>query len=55
MSCKAFTCYVETDANGFVTHNSAAIVRKFTGQSIHNLVRWMNKIGGFRWHEYKKE
>jgi len=55
MSCKSFTCFVETDEHDIVTRNSAPIVRVFVGQHIKNLVGWMKRIGGFRHKEFTNE
>jgi len=51
MSCRRFTCLVVSDKNDRVAKGSAAIVGRFRGQHIKNLVKWMKKLGGFRFKE----
>ena len=46
LSCKRFTVCVDV-VDGRITE-TAPIVKKFRGQSIDNLRRWMTKLGGFR-------
>lgn len=52
LSCKKFTVQVEVDDNGIITEG-APIVKKFVGQPIVNLTRWMNDLGGFRFNKLK--
>lgn len=42
VSCTAWTVMVETDAAMIITR-AAPIVRKFTGQPLHQLTRWAGK------------
>jgi hypothetical protein len=55
LSCSAFTCYVASDEDDFVMKQSAPIVRRFRGQHIKRLVRWMKDIGGFMCAEYNED
>jgi len=47
LSSRKMTMGVDTDDKGIII-NSAPIVRKFKGQHIKNLVKWMKKQGGFK-------
>lgn len=49
-SCSKFTVLVIT-VNGII-RDGAPIIRKFKGQRLENLARWMAKFGGFKWHKY---
>jgi hypothetical protein len=46
LACRAFTVDVETDDAGTITR-APILARKFLGQPIENLTRWMAKYGGF--------
>lgn len=48
LSSKRMTIGVVTDQQGVIVE-TAPIARKFVGQRLSNLVRWMKKQGGFRW------
>ena len=43
------TMTVQVDEENDVVVDAAPIVRKFIGQPMINLVRWMKRQGGFRW------
>lgn len=47
VSCNKFTCYVGTDKSLKII-KAAPIVRKFTGQPLGNLIKWCQKLGGFK-------
>ena len=47
LSSERMTFSVVVDYN-YIIIESAPIARKFKGQSLFNLVRWMMKQGGFR-------
>lgn len=47
LSTERMTVAVTTDDQGRITE-AAPIVRKFVGQPLDNLIRWMEKQGGFR-------
>lgn len=49
MSSSKMTFGVEVDAQGIIT-KAAPIARKFEGQSLNNLIRWMRGHGGFKYH-----
>ena len=51
-SCKVFTIYCETNSDNNIVYG-AAIINKFKGRHVKYLVKWMKKLGGFRYHEYK--
>lgn len=46
MSCLKFTVLVKVDLNGKITY-AAPIVKKFIGQPVDNLRKWMKGLGGF--------
>lgn len=50
--CNKMTIYCESNDQDIIVL-AAPIVSKFIGQHIKNLVGWMKKLGGFRFHEYK--
>lgn len=43
LSCTKLTVYAETDEAGIVLR-TAPITRKFIGQDLNNLIRWMSKF-----------
>ena len=47
ISCLAFTVKVEIDEHGYVT-DGAPIIRKFTGQTLDNLLRFARRRGELR-------
>lgn len=47
MTCQMCTVSVETDDNNVIT-KAPPIVKKFKGQPIADLKKWMAKFGGFR-------
>lgn len=46
LKCNAFVVEVETDDLGVIT-KTPPIVRKFLGEPVEALMRWMRKSGGF--------
>lgn len=47
LSCRGFTVQVNCDDDDKIIF-AAPIVRKFRGQPLSNLFRWMNTFGGFQ-------
>ena len=47
LTCQMCTVSVETDDNNVIT-KTPPIARKFIGQPLADLKRWMAKYGGFR-------
>ena len=47
LSCDKFTVSVEVDEHGIITE-AAPIVRKFIGQDIKTLGKWMSRFEGFK-------
>lgn len=47
LSCVRFTVLVEVDADD-VVRVAPPIVRRFIGQPVANLERWMERMPGFR-------
>jgi hypothetical protein len=45
MTCKKFTIFTRTEAGVIV--EAAPIAKRFIGQPLHNLSRWMVKFGGY--------
>ena len=50
LSSKKMTVLVDVQ-DGLITE-AAPVTRKFIGQPLQNLIRWMRKQGGFRMEEY---
>lgn len=46
LSCSKMT--VRVDVRDGVIIDAAPVVRKFVGQPLENLTRWMWKLGGFK-------
>lgn len=44
VSCKKFTCYVETTNEGIIL-NTAPILKRFIGQNLDNLLSWCKSFG----------
>jgi len=47
LACRAFTVEVTTDAGGRIIEASSR-ARRFVGDPLESLARWMRKFGGFR-------
>ena len=51
ISTKSFTCSIDVRDN--IVTNPAPILKKFNGQPISNLFKWINKnFPTFKWEEY---
>jgi len=50
LSCVKFTIQADTDQEDRIVY-AAPIARRFLGQSLVNLIRWMRTLGGFRMGE----
>lgn len=50
LSSRRMTVVVEEQGNLVV--DAAPIVRKFIGQPLENLTRWMRRQGGYREHKF---
>lgn len=50
MSCDKFTIQIGVDGLNYIQF-APPIVRKFKGQPLDNLIRWMTKLGGFQQEE----
>ena len=55
LSSRVMTVYVETEGEENVIEYTATITKRFTGQPLRNLVRWMKKQGGFKYKELTRE
>jgi len=53
LSCKKMTFGVQTK-DGIIVYG-APIVKKFRGQPLDNLIRWMKKFDGFQITEMKND
>lgn len=47
MSTLKMTFWCQTNSKGIIT-NTAPIGKKFIGQKMENLIRWLKKQGGLR-------
>lgn len=54
MSTERMTFWIEADKYGII-QVTPPIVRKFVGQPLDNLVRWMSKQPGFRMQNFGEE
>lgn len=54
LSSLRMTIWAETN-NKYTITRTAPIGRKFIGQPLKNLAKWMNKQGGFKWKKLTKK
>jgi hypothetical protein len=53
LSCRSFTIAVEIDQDSGLIIQAAPVARTFLRQSLGSLMRWMERIGGFRYERLR--